>query len=347
MGPEYMRTFIANMPKAELHLHIEGTLSPETILRLAQRNGVDFPYRSVEEIRQALAARPAGLEGFLDHHYLRIPLLQTERDFFDMTFDLLRSCKENNIVYTELFFDPQVHTSRGISFDDVIEGIDRGRRSGAEAFGVEANLIMCINRDRSVESAFEMLDQARPHRRRIIGLGMDSYEEGHPPRKFEEVYSQAREEGYRLTAHCDVDQTDSVAHIWECLDLLNVERIDHGVNTIDDPSLVEEVKRRKIPLTTCPIWRSSDPAPQDTDRIKSLFDHGVLVTLNSDDPAEFDSGYLTNLIAGVQQASGYSKGDLVRLTRNTFEASWLPLEAKNAYIEDLHAYAEANGVETT
>ena len=345
MSTESMRAFIAGMPKAELHLHIEGALNPETILRLAERNGVEFPYRSVEEIQLALAARPAGLDGFLDHHYLLMPLLQTEEDFFDVTYELLRSCDDNNIVYAELFFDPQVHTSRGIQFDDVIEGIERGRRDGADDFGVETNLIMCINRDRSVDSAFRMLDQARPHRGRIIGLGMDSYEEGHPPRKFEDVYAQALDEGYRPTAHCDVDQTDSVEHIWECLDVLNVERIDHGVNTIDDPALVEEMKRRRIPLTTCPVWRSSDPAPQDTDRIKSLFESGVLVTLNSDDPAEFDSGYLTNLITGVQEASSYSKEDLVRLMTNIFEGSWLPLAAKSAYIESLHAYAEAFGTE--
>jgi adenosine deaminase len=338
-----MREFITHLPKAELHLHIEGTLGPHTILNLAKRNEVDFPYQSVEEIEQALASREPGLVGFLDHHYLMVSLIRTEADFYEVTYELLRSCRQNNIVYAELFFDPQFHTARGIPFEAVIEGIDAGRRDGAEAFGVQANLIMCINRGRSAESAFRMLDRARPCRDKIIGLGMDSYEEDNPPRKFVEVYARAREDGYRFTAHCDVDQTNSVQHIWECLDLLGVERIDHGINSIDDARLVEELVRRGICLTACPVWRSTDPGPQDVDRIKTMFELGLLVTLNTDDPAEFDSGYLTELLIGVQAASGYSKGDLVRFMMNAFEGCWLaPLE-KQGYVASLLEYAESHG----
>ena len=344
MESNNMKQFITDLPKAELHLHIEGTLSPQTILNLVARNKIDFPYHSVEAIHNALANREPGLVGFLDHHYLVVSLIQTEADFYEVTYELLRACKENNIVYVELFFDPQFHTSRGISFEAVINGIDRGRRDGAQAFGVEANLIMCINRERSVESAFEMLAQARPHRDKIIGLGLDSYEENNPPRKFAQVYARAKEDGYRFTAHCDVDQTNSVQHIWQCLDVLKVERIDHGINSIEDPQLVEELKRRNICLTPCPIWRSTDPAPQDVDRIKTMFELGLLVTLNSDDPAEFDSGYLTSLLIGVQEASGYSKHDLVRFMLNAFEGSWLPRSAKDAYIASLLKYAAAHGV---
>jgi adenosine deaminase len=339
-----MEEFIRHLPKAELHLHIEGTLGPGTILALTARNGIDFPYRSVEEIEAALASREPGLVGFLDHHYLVVPLIQTEADFYQVTYELLRSCRENQIVYAELFFDPQVHTTRGIPFEAMMDGIDGGRNDGAETFGVEANLIMCLNRERSAESAFEMLAQARPYRDKIIGLGMDSYEEDNPPRKFAKVYARAGEDGYRFTAHCDVDQTRSVPNIWECLDILKVERIDHGINAIDDPRLVEEMVRRGICLTTCPVWRSTDPEPQDVDRIQRMYELGMLVTLNTDDPAEFDSGYLCDLLTGVQAASGYSKGDMVRFMRNAFEGSWLSRPAKDAYIESLGAYAAAHGV---
>ncbi|OQX64590.1 MAG: adenosine deaminase [Anaerolinea sp. 4484_236] len=339
-----MKEFITNLPKAELHLHIEGTLSPQTILKLADRNNIDIPYRSVKDIENALANRPAGLKGFLDHHYLTVSLIQTQEDFYEITYELLRDCQENNIVYVELFFDPQFHTERDIPFEAVINGIDQGRRDGAKAFGVEANLIMCINRERSVESAFEMLAQARPYRDKIIGLGMDSYEENNPPHKFTEVYAQAKKDGYRFTAHCDVDQTNSVQHIWECLDILNVERIDHGINSIDDPLLVEELKQRNIALTACPVRRRADPGPQDVDRIKKMYELGLLVTLNTDDPAEFDTGYLTNMLIEVQEASGYSKSDMVRFMMNAFEGSWLSRSAKDVYIESLLKYAATHGV---
>ena len=338
------RTFIANLPKAELHLHIEGTLGPETILRLAARNNIAVPFTTVEDIEQALDARPTDLKGFLDHHYLVTAVIQTQEDLYEITYELLRECRANNIVYVELFFDPQSHAKRGIPFDDVIGGIDQGRREGAVEFGVEAGLIMCINRELSVEGASEMLDSAQSHRDLILGLGMDSYEEGNPPRKFAEVYARARAEGYRLTAHCDVDQTNSVSNIWECLDLLGVERIDHGVNAIEDPKLVEELKRRRVGLTTCPIRLDASRELEDIDRVRQLYDLGLLVTLNTDDPPEFASGYLSNLLTEVQEASGYSNGDLVRFMANAFEASWLPPDSKETYLESLLDYAKAHNV---
>ncbi len=339
-----MHEFITNLPKAELHLHIEGTLSPQTILKLTSRNNIDFPYKSIESINNALAKRNSGLKCFLDHHYQVVNIIQTQADFHEVTYELLRICKENNIVYVELFFDPQFHTTRGISFEEVINGIDQGRSDGSKAFGVEANLIMCINRERSVEIAFEMLTQAHLYRDNIIGLGLDSYEEGNPPRKFEEVYKRAKKDGYRFTAHCDVDQTNSVQHIWECLNILNVERIDHGINSIEDPQLVKELKRCNICLTTCPVWRSTDSEPQDIDRVKTMFELGLLTTLNTDDPAEFDSGYLTDLLIGVQKVSGYTKSNMVQFMMNAFEGSWLSRSAKDFYIKQLIKYAAAHGV---
>lgn len=339
-----MQDFITYLPKAELHVHIEGTLSSQTILKLASRNKIYFPYKSVEEINNVLAKRKPGLAGFLNHHYLVNSVIQTQVDFYEITYELLRKCKENNIVYIEISFDPQFHTSRGIPFETVIKGIHQGRCDASKTFGVESNLIMCINRERSVESAFEILTQARPHRDKIIGLGLDSYEESNPPRKFAEVYTRAQEVGYRLTAHCDVDQTNSVEHIWECLDILKVDRIDHGINSIEDPHLVSELKGRNIYLTTCPIWRSTDPEPQDIKRIKNMYERGLLVTLNTDDPAEFDSGYLTNLLIGVQEKSGYSKFDLVNFMINAFKGSWLSRSDKHVYLKSLLDYAAVHGV---
>jgi adenosine deaminase len=344
MTSDNSRAFIANLPKAELHLHIEGSLSPETVLRLAARNNVKLPFTTVKEIERALDARPTDLMGFLDHHYLVTTVIRTREDLYGITYELLRECGRNNIVYAELFFDPQFHMNRGIPFADVIAGIHQGRRKGEADFGVEAGLIMCIDRELSVDSASEMLDSAEPYRDLILGLGMDSYEEGNPPRKFDEIYARARAAGYRLTAHCDVDQTNSVANIWECLDVLGVERIDHGVNAIEDPNLVEELKRRNIGLTTCPVRLEESRELEDIDRIRQLYDRGVLVTLNTDDPPEFASGYLSNLLCEVQAASGYSNGDLVRFMANAFEISWLPDHSKATYLDSLLEYAAAHNV---
>ncbi len=340
-----MKTFIENMPKAELHLHIEGTLSPQTLLTLSERNNIDFPYQSVEAIEAALANRPAGLDGFLDHHYIAVSTMKTEADFYDVTLDLLKTCQQNNIVYIELFFDPQFHTSRGISFDDQFSGISRACEQSRLQFGVQSNLIMCINRERPVESAFEMLEQARPYRDQIIGLGMDSYEELNFPLKFKEVFQQAKKDGYRLTSHCDVDVPNSLNHIWDCLNVLEVERVDHGLMAVDDPKLIEELVARNMTLTACPVRRPTDPGPQDLDRIKTLFEQGVKVTINTDDPAEFETGYLSNMLVEVQEGSQYSKKEMVKFVMNAFTGSWLSDTAKQKYVDQLQEYAASHQVQ--
>jgi adenosine deaminase len=340
-----MQAYLAGMPKAELHLHLEGTLSAETIVEITQRNGLDY-FTTVEEVEQSLANRPPGLMGFLDHHFKSQNVMQTRQDFYDATFNLIEKLHENNIIYAGLFFDPQAHTSRGIPFDEMFAGIDAGRRDAREKFGVTVNLVMCINRERSVESAFEMLDQAHAVREKIIGLGMDSGPEyGNPPVKFKDVYARARDEGYFLTGHHDVDVRDSVKHIWQSLKIINMDRIDHGLNAADDPKLVKELVRHGMCLTGSPVKRASDPAPQDIDLIKMLDDAGVCVSLNSDDPAEFESGYLTNMLILFQEASGYSKSDMTRLMFNAFEAIWLPEAEKDAYSDKLRKYAVENGVD--
>jgi adenosine deaminase len=337
-----MHSFINGLLKAEIHVHLEGTLLPATVLKLAERNGIDYPFKSVEEIQEALDSRTEGLISFLDLHYMFVSVIKTRDDFYEITYEFLRTCKENNVVYVEIKFDPQFHTERGITFDDIIKGIDQGRWDGQRDFGVEANLSMCINRERTVESAWEMMDQAYPYRNLITGLGMDSYEKDNSPSKYKEVYTKAREQGYRVTAHCDVDQDDSVKHIWECLDLLKTDRIDHGVNSIEDPKLVKELIRRGITLTTCPTWRSPYAGPRDLERIKQMYDLGLKVTLNTDDPAEFNSGFMNQTLIGAVERIGFTREDLIRFMENAFNGSWLPREKKDAYLKQLHEYTGSN-----
>lgn len=339
-----MRDFIAGIPKAELHLHLEGSLGPQTVVDLAARNGIES-FESVEEVEHSLDRREPGLIGFLNHYNKALKVLKTRQDFYQATYDLLETCRDNGILYVELSFDPQAHTTRGVAFDDIINGIDEGRREAARDFGIETNLIMAMNRERSAASALDMLERASPHRDKILGIGLDSGpEDGNPPSKFESVYERASAQGYRLTIHCDVHQRDTLAHMWEALDLLHVERIDHGLNAIEDPKLVEELERRKVCLTACPVQRSTDPEPQDLDLLRGLFDAGVCVSLNTDDPAQFDSGYLVNLVSSVQQAGGYSKADVVQFMIYGFEASFLSRAAKDAYIETVKNYADEHGM---
>ncbi len=337
-------TFLAEMPKAELHLHLEGSIDAETVVEITNRNELGY-FTTVEEIEASLANRPPGLMGFLEHHFKLQNVMQQKQDFYDATFSLARNLHHNNIVYADLFFDPQAHTSRGISFEEMFEGIDAARRDAEEAFGITINLIMCINRERSVESAFEMLDRAYPYRDRIIGLGMDSGPEyGNPPVKFAEVYARAREEGYFLTGHHDVDVRDSLKHIRQSLEIIGMDRIDHGLNASDDPELMADLVRRRMCLTGSPVKRTTDPAPQDVDRIRILDEAGVCVSLNTDDPEEFETGYLTNMLTLFQQASGYSDTDMTRLMWNAFRAIWLPEPEKEGFVSQLRDYATANGV---
>ncbi|MEE9381165.1 MAG: adenosine deaminase [Hyphomonadaceae bacterium] len=339
-----MQAYLEGMPKAELHLHLEGTLSPETIATMTNRNGLDY-FNTAEEVTQSLADRPPGLMGFLQHHFKSQEVMQTGEDFHDAVYNLMENLHENNVVYADIFFDPQAHTSRGISFEEMFEGIDAGRKEGARDFGVKLNLIICIQRERSVESAMEMLDQAAPYRDRIIGLGMDSGPEyGNPPIKFQSVYARARSEGYYLTAHADVDVQDTLKHIWQLLNVIEVDRIDHGLNAVEDPALITALNSRGMCLTGSPVKRTTDPQLQDIDRISSLDQSGVCVSMHTDDPEEFDSGYLTRMMILFQQDSDYSRADMTRLMHNAYKALWLPEPEKQAYIQGLRTYAEQHDV---
>ena len=333
-----MRDFIAGMPKAELHLHIEGTIGPQQMLDFARRNGVAIPYRTVDDV---VAAQNYGnLEEFLAFYYAGLRVVVTEQDFHDLTWTFLQRCQAENIVYVEISFDPQPHLARGIAFEEFFNGIQTAREDGARDLGVASNLILCINRDRDADDAMKVLDLARPFRGHITGIGLDSAEKDNPPTKFKDVYRRARDEGYRLTAHCDVDQENSVQHIWQCLDELGVERIDHGVNALEDPALIDELKRREICLTVCPTWRPADTAPRRAERLRRMFDLDLRVTANTDDPGLFASGYLTNLLIGIQEASGYTRTEMARFIRNAFEGAWITNEERAGFLARVDAYLE-------
>lgn len=341
-----MTDFIRNMPKAELHLHIEGTIQAQMLLEMANRNEIDLPYRTPAEVLKAQDYGEPALANFLDYHYNCVRVIRSGNDLYDITLAFLKKCQEENIRHVELFFDPQVHLEHGLSFEEVIKGLQQGCEKGAEEFKVSSLLIMCANRDRSAEDALRMLDLADPYRRHIAGVGLDSLEQDNPPLKFIEFFRRAHQEGYHLTAHCDVDQENSAEHIRQCIHDLGVERIDHGVNCVEDGALLEAIKEKNICLTVCPTWRPSDPGPRRLKRLRQMFELGLPVTINTDDPEEFASRYLTNTMIGVQQGTGYTAEEMIQFMRNAFIGSWLDESRKQSYLRELEAYAQNNDVDS-
>ena len=329
-------TFIEQIPKAELHVHIEGTLEPELKFELAARNGLDLPYDSVDEMRAAYGFDD--LRSFLAVYYEGMSVLLAERDFRDLAMAYFRKAHSQNVVYAEVFFDPQAHTTRGIAFETVIEGLHKAQEDAERSLGVRSQLIMCFLRDLSAESAMETLEQSLPYRDRIVGVGLDSDERGNPPVKFKDVFALARREGYRLTMHCDVDQQDSVAHIWQCLDEIEVERVDHGVNALEDATLIKEINRRRLGLTLCPISNSYVTDGLKANELKRMLDQGVQATVNSDDPAYFP-GYMNENLVAAQEAVNLTADEIVQLTRNAFAISWLEREDKDKYLDAVESYA--------
>ena len=334
-----LATFVEGLPKAELHLHLEGTLEPELKFELAARNGLDLPYGSVDDMRAAYAFDD--LPSFLAVYYEGMSVLREERDFYDLAMAYYRKARSQNVVYAEVFFDPQAHTTRGIPFAAVVEGFHRARLEAEQQLGLRSQLIMCFLRDLSVESALETLEASLPYGDQIVGVGLDSDEKGNPPVKFREVFSRARREGYRLTMHCDVDQENSVEHIRQCLDEIDVERIDHGVNALEDAALIREINARRLGLTCCPISNSYVTDGLKAAEIKSLLDAGVRATINSDDPAYFP-GYMNENFLALGEAVPMTRDDIAQLARNAFTVSWLPREDRGEYLGALDAYvAEA------
>jgi adenosine deaminase len=330
--------FIHTLPKCELHVHIEGTLEPELKFKLAERNHIVLPFKDAGEMRAAYAFHD--LPSFLGLYYSGMEVLLKEPDFYDLAMAYLRKAHAQHVVYAEIFFDPQAHTARGVSFDTVIRGLRRAQIDAENQLGVRSQLIMCFLRDWSAEFALATLLESLPYKEWIVGVGLDSDEKDNPPRKFAKVFARAREEGYLLTMHCDVNQQDSVAHIWECIDLIGVSRIDHGVNALEDANLCKVLAERKLGLTLCPISNAFVTDGPQTDVIKTMLDMGLRVTVNSDDPAYF-GGYVEENFALVQQKLDLGPAGLSALSRNAFEAAWLPRQIKDRYLSMLDAHAAA------
>ena len=313
---------IDRLPKAELHLHIEGSLEPELLFALAERNAVAIPYASVDEVRAAYSF--SNLQDFLDIYYQGMSVLRTEQDFYDLTWAYLQRAASDNVRHVEIFFDPQGHTERGIAFETVLDGIERALRDGEERLGITFRIIMCFLRHLSEAEAFITLDQAQPHLGRIHGVGLDSSEVGHPPAKFSRVFARARELGLHVTAHAGVEGPPS--YVYEALDLLRVERIDHGNRALEDPALVARIEREGLTLTVCPLsnLRLCVIGSIGDSPVKRMLDQGLKVTINSDDPAYF-GGYIGANFHAVAEALDLSQADLVRLAENSFTGSFLPV----------------------
>ena len=331
-----MKSFIQGMPKAELHVHIEGTLEPELRLRFAARNGIELPYQTADAL--AASYDYDDLASFLALYFDGLKVLRTERDFFELTYAYLQRVHAQNVVYAEMHFDPQAHTSRGIAFDSVINGIRGAQDEARQELGLRSRLILGLLRDMSAESAMDALEQSLAYRDWIVGVGLDSDEKGNPPVKFRDVFERARAEGYMLTMHCDHLQDNSVEHIRQCLDVIGVDRIDHGYHALDDAALLEDVRRRQVCLTFCTTSPPSNPAPRRANELKSALEHGLNVTVNTDDPAYMRGYYLNEALLNTQQAVGLSKGQLTQLARNAFRSAWITREERGEFMAALDAY---------
>ena len=332
--------FIAGLPKAELHLHIEGSLEPEMMFTLAERNGIRLPYADVEALRAAY--RFTKLQDFLDLYYRGMSVLQTEEDFYDLTLAYLRRAAEDNVRHTEIFFDPQGHTDRGVAFATVLAGIERALKDGERTLGITSRIILCFLRHLSTEAAMKTLDEAIPYRGRIVGVGLDSSEKGHPPAKFKAVFDRARAAGFLTVAHAGEEGPPD--YIWSALDDLKVSRIDHGVRALEDPDLMTELARRKMPLTVCPLSNLRLCVVDDMTAhpLKMMIDRGLVVTVNSDDPAYF-GGYVNDNYYAVRQALALSDEELAMIARNSFGASFLDETTKAKHIAEVDAYLASTG----
>jgi len=338
MPADAIDDFIRGIPKAELHLHIEGTLEPELMFALAGKHGVKLPYASVAELRAAYQFDD--LQSFLDLYYAGAAVLRDEDDFHALTIAYLKRAHADGVVHVEIFFDPQTHTERGIAFATALNGIRRALADGERDFGITHRLILCFLRHLSAEAAMQTLEQALPYKESIAAVGLDSSERGHPPAKFEAVFARARREGFLAVAHAG--EEGPPAYIVEALDVLKVERIDHGVRCGEDPALVERLARTRVPLTVCPLSNVKLRVYQriEDHNLKRLLDRGLCVTVNSDDPAYF-GGYVGANFIAVQRGLGLTKDDIRALAANSIEASFLPPRQKEMWLGKIASFAAA------
>ena len=325
-----MIDLIKRLPKAELHLHIEGSLEPELMFRLAKKNQIEIPYKDIEDVRNAYNF--TNLQTFLDIYYAGANVLITQEDFYDLTWEYILKCVEDNVIHTEIFFDPQTHTARGVAFETVITGIKRALADAKAQYGITSCIIMCFLRHLSQEEAFETLEQALPFKDDIIGVGLDSSELGNPPSKFIEVFKQAKEEGFKLVAHAGEEADFS--YIYEALDLLDISRIDHGVQSIKSAELMQRLKDEQMPLTVCPNsnieLRVFDNYKEHN--IKELLDYGLNITVNSVDPAYF-KGYINQNFINISENLPLTEDDIITLVKNSFRSSFISDELKQQYLD--------------
>ena len=335
-----MREFIACMPKAELHIHLEGALEPPLIRKLAERNHLPAPPSSQQ--------RTSGydfhdLPSFLAVYYPNMAVLQTEEDFFDLAWSYLEKAHSQNVLHTEMFFDPQAHTSRGVPFPSVIRGYRQAIVKAERELGISASLIMCFLRDMDAGYAMATLMDALSYKDWIVGVGLDSDERDNPPVKFAAVFERARKEGFLLTMHCDIDQKNSMEHIRQVIEDIKVDRIDHGTNIVEDAKLVSLIKQKNIGLTCCPVSNSVVTKDFKGKEIIGLLRDGIKVTVNSDDPAYFRA-YVAENMEKMANGTGISKTELVQLQRNAFEISWISSHERDRFLSVLHKYASQHGI---
>jgi len=339
MKKNNLNDFIKGIPKAELHLHIEGTFEPELMFEIAKRNNIKIKYKTVSELRQAYDFD--NLQDFLDIYYQGAGVLIEERDFYDMTWAYLEKIRVQNVTHAEIFFDPQTHTDRGIAFDTVVNGISRALKDAHDKFNISSKLIMCFLRHLDEEAAMKTLDSAVKHKDLIAAVGLDSSESGNPPSKFQKVFARAKAEGFLTVAHAG--EEGPAPYVWEALDLLKVSRVDHGNHSLDDEKLVAELVRRNMPLTVCPLSNLKLKV------VKNLKDHplrrmmekGLLVTINSDDPAYF-GGYINDNYIAIAKALDLYKEDICKLAKNSFRASFLNEKAKLQMKQKVDEYYRLN-----
>jgi len=325
--------FIKKTPKTELHLHIEGSLEPELMFKLSKRNKVEIPFTSVEEIKSAYNF--TNLDSFLKIYYEGSKVLVTEEDFFDLTWEYILRCKQDNIVHTEIFFDPQSHLPRGISFETVINGINKALKKGEKDFGISSKIIMCFLRHLDEEPCFEVLKQACAHKDKIIGVGLDSSEKGNPPAKFKKLFEQAMKEGFVTVAHAGEEGPPE--YIWDSLNLLKIKRVDHGVQCLKDERLVEKLVKDQIPLTVCPLSNVKLCVfdKLENHNLKKMLDRGLRVMVNSDDPAYF-GGYLNKNLIETSKALNLELEDVKKLIVNSFKSSFLNEENKRDWLKKIN-----------
>ena len=330
-----MKAFIENLPKAELHLHIEGTFEPELMFNIAQRNNIELKYKSVDELKAAYQFDC--LQDFLDIYYQGASVLLTEQDFYDLTWSYLEKCAAQNVRHTEIMFDPQTHTDRGVSFETVINGISRACNDAKEKLNVSSLLIMSYLRHLTEEDAFKTLQQSLPYKHLITAVGLDSSEKGNPPSKFAKVFEASAKEGYIPLAHAG--EEGPAEYVWEALDILKIKRIDHGNNSLQDEDLVKEIVKRDIALTVCPLSNTALCVVDNLKNhpLKTMMNKGLKVTINSDDPAYFGGQVNKNYIE-IQKALNLTKEDMYQLAKNSFQYSLLDEDEKQFYLRELEQY---------